>query len=80
MNRTTVVPYWKKTWEFHTNNSACLKGCYDQMLRTGQAMLIEIHVFCHDLKGHHLYFLEDCLCTMVRPVCGLRGAEKIVMI
>ena len=46
---------------FHTNNIACLKGCYDQlcqMLRTGQAVLIKIHVFCQDLKGYHLLFLE----------------------
>ena len=29
--------------KFHTNNLACLEGCYDQscqMLRTGQAVLI----------------------------------------
>ena len=28
------------------------------MLRTGQAVLIKIHVFCQDLKGYHLQFLE----------------------
>ena len=47
--------------KFHTNNLACLKGCYDQscqMLRTGQAVLIKIHVFCQDLKGCHLQFLQ----------------------
>ena len=47
--------------KFHTNNSACLKGCYEQlyqMLKTGQAVLIKIHVFCQDLKGYHLQFLE----------------------
>ena len=35
-------------------------GCYDQlrqMLRTGQAVLIKILVFCQDLKGYHLQFL-----------------------
>ena len=47
--------------KFHTNNLACLKGCNDQscqMLRTGQAVLIKIHVFCQDLEGYHLQFLE----------------------
>ena len=36
-------------------------GCYDQlceMVRTGQAVLIKIHVFCQDQKGYHLQFLE----------------------
>ena len=28
------------------------------MLKTGQAVLIKIHVFCQDLKGYHLQFLE----------------------
>ena len=28
------------------------------MLRTGQAVLINIHVFCQDLRGYHLQFLE----------------------
>ena len=28
------------------------------MLRTGQAVLIKIHVLCQDLKGYHLQFLE----------------------
>ena len=28
------------------------------MMRTGQAVLIKIHVFCQDLKGYHLQFLE----------------------
>ena len=44
--------------KYHTNNLACFKGCYDQlcqMLRTGQAVLIKIHVFCQDLN---LQFLE----------------------
>ena len=47
--------------KFQTNNLACLKGCYDQlcqMLRTGQAVLIKIHVFCQNLRGYHLQFLE----------------------
>ena len=47
--------------KFHANNLACLRGCYDQlcqMPRTGQAVFIKIHVFCHDLKGYHLQFLE----------------------
>ena len=37
----------------HTNNLACLKGCYDQlcqMLKTGQAVLMKINVNCQDLK------------------------------
>ena len=45
--------------KFHTNNVACLKGCYDhlcQMLRTGQAVLIKIHVFCQDQK--------DIICSL----------------
>ena len=43
--------------EINTNNLACLRGCYDQLcqlLWTVQAVLIEIHVFCQDLKGYHL--------------------------
>ena len=43
--------------KFHTNNLVYLKGCYDQlcqMLKTGQAVLIKLHVFCQDLKGYHL--------------------------
>ena len=28
------------------------------MLRTGQAVLVKIHVFCQDLKGYHLQFLD----------------------
>ena len=28
------------------------------MLRTGQAVLIKIHVFCQDQKGYHLQFSE----------------------
>ena len=39
--------------KFHT--------CYDQlcqMLRTGQAVLIRMHVFCQDLKEYHLQLLE----------------------
>ena len=46
---------------FHTNNLACLKGFCDelcQMLRTGHAVLINILVFCQDLKGYHLLYLE----------------------
>ena len=71
--------------KFHTNNLACLKGCYDQlcqMLITGQAVLIKIHVFCQHLKGYHLQFLEVMfLCYgEADVVCRLRGAEKIVMI
>ena len=45
--------------KFHTSKLACLGGCYDQlcqMLRTDQAVLIKIHVFCQDLKGYHLQF------------------------
>ena len=40
--------------KFHANNLACLRWCYDQlcqMLRIGQAVLIEIHALCQDLKG-----------------------------
>ena len=47
--------------KFHTNNVACLRGCYDQLyqiLRTGQAVLVKIHVLCQDLKGYHLQFQE----------------------
>ena len=47
--------------KFHKNNVACLKECYDQLLqllRTDQAELIKIHVFCQDLEGYHLQFLE----------------------
>ena len=47
--------------KFHTNNLACLRGCYDQlcqMLRTGQAVLIKINVFRQELKGYHLQFFE----------------------
>ena len=45
--------------KFHTNNVACLKGCYDQlcqMLKTGQVVLIKIHVFCQDLTGYDSQF------------------------
>ena len=28
------------------------------MLWTGQAVLLKIHVFCQDLKGYHLQFIE----------------------
>ena len=47
--------------KFHRSNVTCLKDCHDQlcqMLKTGQALLIEISVFCQDLKGYHLPFLE----------------------
>ena len=47
--------------KFHTNNLACQKECYDQlcqMLRTCQAVLIKKHVFCQELKGYRLQFLE----------------------
>ena len=47
--------------KFHTNNLHCIKGCYDQLcqlLRTGEAVLIKIHVFCQDLKGYYLQFFE----------------------
>ena len=47
--------------KFHTNNLACLRGCDDQlcqMLRTGQAVLLRINVFCQDIKGYHLQSLE----------------------
>ena len=57
MNRTMI----DMCRTFHTKNLVCLKECYDQlcqMLRTGQAVLIKIHVFCQDLKGYHLQFLE----------------------
>ena len=46
---------------FHTHILACSKGYYDQlsqMLRTGQVVLIKIHVFCQELKGYHLQLLE----------------------
>ena len=46
---------------FHANNVACLKGCYDQlcqMLRTGQAVLVKIHVIFQDLKAYNLLFIE----------------------
>ena len=46
---------------FHANNLACLIGCYDQlcqMLRTGQVVLIKIHIICQDLKGYHLQILQ----------------------
>ena len=46
---------------FHANNLVCLKGCHDQlcqMLRADYAVLISIHVFCQNLKGYHLQFLE----------------------
>ena len=46
--------------EFLTNNLDCLIGCYDQlcqMLRTGQAVSIKMHVFCQDLKGYHMQFI-----------------------
>ena len=47
--------------KFHVNNLTSLKGCYDQfcqMLRTDQAVLIKIHVFCKYLKGYHFQFFE----------------------
>ena len=47
--------------KFHTNNLACLKGCYGQlcqMLRTGQAALIKIYIFSQDVKVCYLQFLE----------------------
>ena len=28
------------------------------MMRTGQVVLIKVHVFCQVLKGHNLQFLE----------------------
>ena len=46
---------------FDKYNVACLKGCCDQlcqMLRTGQAVLIKMHVFCQELKVYHLQFLD----------------------
>ena len=39
----------------HTNNVACLKGCYDQLC---QIQGTKIHVFCQDLKVCYLHFLE----------------------
>ena len=57
--------------KFHANNLACLIGCYDQlcqMLRTGQAVLIKIHVICQDLNGYHLQFLE-----VMSLYCGEAG-------
>ena len=45
----------------HANNVACLRGCHDQlcqMLKTAQAVQIKIHVFCEDLRGYHMLFLE----------------------
>ena len=71
---------------FHANKLACLKGCYDQlcqMLRTDQAVLIKIHVISQDLRPRISFAVlrsNVLLCTLVRQVCGLRGAEKIVMI
>ena len=47
--------------KFHANNLVCLRGCYDQLcqvLRIGQAVLMKIHVFCQNLKGYNLQFLE----------------------
>ena len=43
------------------NNLDCLRGCYDQlcqMLRTGEAVLIKMHVFCQDLEGYNLQFFK----------------------
>ena len=47
--------------KLHTNKLACIRGCYDQlcqMLRTGQAVMIKVHVLCQDPKGYHFQFLE----------------------
>ena len=47
--------------KFDRNNFACLKECYDQlcqMLRTNHAVLIKINVFCQEIIGYHLQFLE----------------------
>ena len=59
--------------KFHANNLACLKGCHNrlcQMLRTGQAVLIKIHVFSQDLKGYYLLFLE--VMTLYYGAAGMR--------
>ena len=55
MNETMI----HMSQKFHANNLAYLKGCYEQlcqMLRTGQEVLIKIHVFHQDVKGYHLQF------------------------
>ena len=47
--------------KLHTNNLACLKGCYDrlcQMLEIGEAVSIKMHVFSQDLKRYHLQFSQ----------------------
>ena len=41
------------------------------MLRTGQAVLIKIHVFCQHLKGYDLQFLE------VMSLCYGEGCMRI---
>ena len=59
--------------KFHINNLVCFKGCYDhlcQMLRTGQAVLIKIHVFCQDVKGYHLLILD--VVSMYYGEAGMR--------
>ena len=50
------------------------------MLRIGQVVLIRIHVFCQDLKGYHLQFLEVMSLYYCEDDMLLRGAENIVMI
>ena len=45
-----------------TINLACLIECYDQlcqMLLSCHAVLIKIHVFCLDLNGYNLQFIEE---------------------
>ena len=59
--------------KLHTNNSACLRGCHDQlcqMLWTGNAELIKIHVFYQDLRVYHLQFYE--VMSLYNGVNGMR--------
>ena len=46
----------------------CVKRC-------GQAVLIKIHVFCQDLKGYNLQFLE-----VVSLYYGERYGEEIIKV
>ena len=50
----TIIAMCRK---FHTNNLACLRGCYDQLCQK-TAVLIKINVFYQGLKGYNLLFLE----------------------
>ena len=75
MNRTMIDMCRK----FHTNNLTCLKGCYDQlcqMLRTGEAVLIKIHVFCQELKGYHFQFQEVMSLYYGETVMRIEGCRE----